>query len=244
MAMNPATQAQAIANATEQDALEQTIYLISHDLMAPARAIATIPDWIDEDLKRHEVTLPTDVQESFDLLKVQGVRLQAMIADLLIYSRIGRKQTFFNGHWDPIQRHTADHLPELCNFTCDLQLAGHPVVGSADIQHLVIALLSNAVKHHDRDRGTITVATQVNGLHWQMTVTDDGPGIPPGDKDKVCQLFTTLKARDMVEGSGMGLAIVEKICLQNGGCLSIDEGLGGKGCQITVILPISATPSI
>lgn len=237
MAMDGATQAKPAEDASAQDTLEQTIYLISHDLMAPARAIATIPDWIDEDLKNSDVVLPTEVQDSLDLLKSQGQRLQGMITDLLTYSRVGRNQTAFSGNWDAVLHEVASRLPKLERFDCDIQLSGTPDVGCFDVQHLVFALLSNAQKHHSREDGVIRLSTSIHGANWRITVSDDGPGIPEKDRAKVRQLFTTLKSRDIVEGSGMGLPIVEKICSHTGGQLRISDGDDGIGCKVTVDLP-------
>ncbi len=72
-------------------------------------------------------------------------------------------------------------------------------------------LLSNAIKHHDKPRGNIIVSHHFTDDYNVITVQDDGPGIPVNMQHKVMEMFQTLKPRDDVEGSGMGLAMVKRI---------------------------------
>jgi signal transduction histidine kinase len=72
-------------------------------------------------------------------------------------------------------------------------------------------LISNAIKHHDKDSGTITVRATFKNDRLHFSVSDDGPGIPEQYQDRVFALFQTLRSRDEVEGSGLGLAIIRKL---------------------------------
>ncbi len=60
----------------------------------------------------------------------------------------------------------------------------------------------------------------------EFSVADDGPGIAPGFHERIFELFQTLKPRDQVEGSGMGLAIVKKTVESMGGSISVDSAAG------------------
>jgi signal transduction histidine kinase len=84
-------------------------------------------------------------------------------------------------------------------------------------------LLSNAIKHHDRGRGRIKVSGSVEGETLTLCVEDDGPGIPPRDRERVFQMFQTLRPRDEVEGTGIGLALVKKLAERRGGRAWLDE---------------------
>jgi signal transduction histidine kinase len=91
-------------------------------------------------------------------------------------------------------------------------------------------LIGNAAKHHDLPSGKIEVSAEDQDSFVLFRVRDDGPGIAEKDRSKVFGLFTTLKRRDEVEGSGMGLAFVQKVVRQLGGQV---EAVGPDGRGIT-----------
>jgi signal transduction histidine kinase len=78
------------------------------------------------------------------------------------------------------------------------------------LQQVLINLISNALKHHDKKTGRIDVSVEDMGTMFRFSVKDDGPGIPPQYHEQIFKMFQTLKPRDQVEGSGMGLAMVRK----------------------------------
>jgi len=99
-------------------------------------------------------------------------------------------------------------------------------------------LFTNAIKHHDRSTGNIHLGWQVkNKDYYEFSVTDDGPGIPPAYHNRVFVMFQTLRPRDEVEGSGMGLALVKKIIETYGGRTSIVSD-GNRGTSINFTWPI------
>ena len=79
-------------------------------------------------------------------------------------------------------------------------------------------LISNAIKHHPApERGVIKLYAQDQGDSILLGVEDNGPGIPEEYAEKVFKMFQTLQSRDQTEGSGMGLAIVQRIIDWQGG---------------------------
>jgi signal transduction histidine kinase len=89
-------------------------------------------------------------------------------------------------------------------------------------------LINNAIKHHDSSTGRVTVSL-VPGLgSVRFSVTDDGPGVPADYKETIFEMFRTLKPRDEVEGSGLGLALVRKIVGRLGGKCGV-EPAGERG---------------
>jgi len=73
------------------------------------------------------------------------------------------------------------------------------------------------VKHHDKEMGKIHIGARQQGGFVTLSVSDDGPGIEEKFQDRVFSPMTTLRPRDEVEGSGMGLANVQKIARHYGG---------------------------
>ena len=79
-------------------------------------------------------------------------------------------------------------------------------------------LIGNAIKHHDDpEEGWVRISAEDKGDWVEFTVADNGPGIDPQHHERIFQVFQTLKPRDQVEGSGIGLAVVKKTVENQGG---------------------------
>jgi signal transduction histidine kinase len=171
------------------------------------------------------------VQQNLDLLKQRTARLHRLLDDLLAYSRAGRKPGEIV-HVD--SKVLVEDLfvllapPETMQLTADISL---PVVNAhhAPLEQVLRNLINNAIKHHPTKQGSIKVYAQDKGDEVLFAVEDDGTGIPQELSDKVFQMFQTLKPRDEVEGSGMGLAIVKRIVERQGGRIWFHGGPGGCG---------------
>ena len=90
-------------------------------------------------------------------------------------------------------------------------------------------LISNALKHHDRDTGHVTVSMRRVDGEAEFRVADDGPGIAPKFHDRIFVIFQTLARRDEVETSGIGLAIVKKRVTDNGGRIRVESAPPARG---------------
>ena len=84
-------------------------------------------------------------------------------------------------------------------------------------------LIGNAIKHHDRDDIRITVSGKEESEFCSFEVGDNGPGIPEKFHERVFMMFQTLKPRDEIEASGLGLAMVKKLIDYNGGDIFLDS---------------------
>jgi len=93
----------------------------------------------------------------------------------------------------------------------------------APLEQVLRNLIGNGLKHHDRTSGSVTVSARDVGDTVEFCVEDDGPGIPTRFHERIFQMFQTLKPRDEVEGSGMGLAIVKKTVEVYGGSIRIES---------------------
>jgi signal transduction histidine kinase len=108
------------------------------------------------------------------------------------------------------------------------------------LTQVVQNLISNAIKHHDRpENGHVWIEARALPHAVEFTVTDDGPGIPERFRERVFGMFQTLKPRDEVEGSGMGLAIVKKLIERQGGKIWLTEGRLGRGLSVHFTWPHS-----
>lgn len=197
--------------------LDNFAYVASHDLKAPLRAIHNLSEWIEEDLG---TALEGDAQENMQLLRARVNRLERLLDDLLAYSRAGRTELDVaeTSLHDLVQ--DIDQLlvpPEGFSITAKTEM-GNFKTSVVPLHQVLRNLISNAVKHHDNpSEGSVEVGMREVGELYEFTVTDNGPGIGTDFHEKIFGMFQTLRPRDEVEGSGMGLAIVKKLVEWKGG---------------------------
>ncbi|NDV01026.1 sensor histidine kinase [Pseudoroseicyclus tamaricis] len=221
------------------DEMQAIIYRISHDLRAPARALHDLPSWVEEDLDAAGVALPGQVSRYLELMRRQAGRMHNFIADLLTHSRVGRMQEaveidLASAVADALRR---EGVPQSFQIEVKVAPGARPVLGPMDLDRLLSALISNAVRHH-RGGGSgqigIEVVPEEEGV--RIVVTDDGPGIAPEDRERAFAFLTTLRSRDEVEGSGMGIPIAARICEAYGGTLELESLPEREGCRFTATL--------
>jgi signal transduction histidine kinase len=104
------------------------------------------------------------------------------------------------------------------------------------LQQMLVNLVQNAAQALT-DGGTITVASKpaAGGIATLVTVTDDGPGIPPSDRARVFDPFFTTKAPGT--GTGLGLAVCKHLVATAGGSIEVGEGPHGRGAEFRVTIP-------
>ncbi len=208
--------------------LNNFAYVASHDLKSPLRGIDQLATWIAEDLAD---TLGDDTREHLRLMRSRIRRMEILLDDLLAYSRVGRS----------VEGLTRVNTRELVENVFELQAAQKPIqlvftgdMPTIEAQKVPLELvfrnlIGNAIKHHDKQQGTIRISARKIGDDYEFTVQDDGPGIPKEHQERVFTMFQTLKPRDEVEGSGMGLALVKKAVESVGGRVTLESD-GQHGC--------------
>ncbi len=190
--------------------LNDFAYVASHDLKAPLRGIMQLSSWIEEDIADFA---NDETKSNLALLMNRTSRLESLLDDLLTYSRIGREvgeiQTI-NISDLILNIFDLQSPPEGVSITCTNTL---PEIKTHIVPLEIIFrnLISNAIKHRDNDKLMITVSAQELPDHYRFSVEDNGPGIPKKHHKQIFELFKTLKPRDEVEGSGMGLSIIKKL---------------------------------
>jgi signal transduction histidine kinase len=201
--------------------LDQFAYAASHDLRAPLRGITNLASWIDEDLP---ATTDATTKEHLRLLKGRAARMDRLISGLLELSRIGRTR----------REHERVDVTELLHETIELaspressrimMIGELPMITTdrAALQQVFQHLIANALQHAERDDVVIRLSAAERGDEWELAVADNGVGIPPEHHARVWQMFQTLRARDLVETTGIGLAIVRKQVEGHGGRVWID----------------------
>ncbi len=213
--------------------LDNFAYVASHDLKSPLRGIDQLATWIWEDIDDKDETI-----DHLQMMRSRVSRMECLLDDLLAYSRVGRVEQKIG---TINSKYLLESLFELVSppdsFTFELK-GEFPVFDtiSAAFELVFRNLISNAIKHHDRDDGRIIISIEENDSNYIFEVTDDGPGIAEKFHKKIFGLFQTLKSRDEIEGSGMGLAILQKtLKLYDGNIVVQSEE--GKGACFVVTWP-------
>jgi PAS domain S-box-containing protein len=207
--------------------LEQFAYVASHDLRAPLRSIASLSEWLAELVPREA---GSKIHDYLSELRVRVRRLETMTDDLLSYARAGRgDEETTEVDTGAMARDLVFMLnpPEGLEVDVDPSL---PVLDTAraPLEQVFRNLIGNAIKHHDRpEEGRIKVSAVERDGVVEFSIADDGPGIPAESHDKVFGMFQKLESRDIVEGNGIGLSLVQRIVEGREGRITLEsEGRG------------------
>lgn len=217
--------------------LDAFAYAASHDLRAPLRGIANLAQWIEEDLQT-QGNLRPETAEMLQLMRTRMHRMEALIEGLLEYSRAGRvQQTPERVDTRRLVREILDLLAPGDDVTITIDPNLPTITTSrAPLQQVFLNLLGNALKHARRDGAEIVISAAEAGPSYEFTVKDNGPGIAHEFQDRIWGIFQTLEARDKVEGTGIGLALVKKIVDSQGGRAWV-ESEPGEGATFKFLWP-------
>ncbi|WP_100658581.1 ATP-binding protein [Alteromonas flava] len=213
--------------------LDEFAYVASHDLRAPLTAIRRLIEWVREDALGH---VSDETIKQIDMIEQRSRRMDQLLTDLLNYAKVGREQ----------------HEPEqidLCPFVEDIvalidkpegfAIKAEPAILNiprTPLQLVLTNLLSNALKHHDKAIGMVSVSVVESATHYAISVADDGPGIAPEYREQVFEKFKKLRSQDDVAGSGLGLSMVLKMIEHYAGTIHIEDNLP-RGSQFIIEWP-------
>jgi light-regulated signal transduction histidine kinase (bacteriophytochrome) len=172
---------------------------------------------------------------------VEGAaRMQALILDLLAFSRVGARGheivAFDSG--EALKRALKLLEGAVTESHAQVEVASLPRVrGDVDqLTQLFQNLMGNAIKYRGDAPVKIAIDAQSNGSAWQFSVRDNGIGIEPQYFEKIFVLFQRLHTREEYPGTGIGLAICKKIVERHGGRIWV-ESTPGQGSAFHFTLP-------
>ncbi|MBC7906279.1 MAG: PAS domain-containing protein [Rhodospirillaceae bacterium] len=215
--------------------LEQFAYVASHDLRQPLRTVRSYVSLIEEAI---DDKLDVETREFMEFIRDGVRRMDALITDLLAYSRVGRTSTDA-----PVDTGRAADLA-LIDLQTEIdeahaQITMPPrmpvVLGDAgEMARLFQNLIGNALKYRNQDHAShVVVEFTDQGEQWEFSVADNGIGIPPEHAERVFGIFQRLHARDEYEGTGIGLAICRKVVERQGGRIWFEPHGGGTVFRFT-----------
>ena len=193
--------------------LEQFANIIAHDLKSPLGNIKSLIEFIEDE---HVIDVSEDAKELFEMVKSSATAMSKLIDDLLLYSKnVGNNEGASNVHLLTVVesvikliRINHDVLIEKVNL--DHNISFQPVALKQIIQNII----SNAIKYNDKDATKITIT--YSELEHNITIKDNGPGIPIDQREKVFDMFYTLGQTSKGDSStGIGLNLVKKLAERN-----------------------------
>lgn len=217
------------------DDLDNFAYVASHDLKSPLNVIKRLVTWVRKDCDK---ILPDESKDDLQLVLSRVERMEKLLHDLLSYSRIGKDYQESN---DTNVQQVVRELLALIDLpmgfvvNCDDTNIHVPEV---PFNVVMLNLINNAIKHHDSSNAKIEVKVKRSSKGAVVTVADDGPGISEENRERIFKLFETLRSRDEVEGSGMGLSVVKKIVQHYGGEVHVEHNQP-RGAKFVVNWPTS-----
>jgi signal transduction histidine kinase len=215
---------------------------VTHELKTPIALIRLAVETLE--LKR--VRSPEEAEKFLHMIGRETIRLSHLVDNILDFARLEAGQRVFRMEPVPVAQIVEEALEtfrprlEHLGFTLEEQIPeGLPRVnvdGTA-ITHCVLNLLDNAVKY-SKERKLIRVAAGANGDDVWISVTDQGIGIAPADRERVFEKFVRLETGLIhdVKGSGLGLSLVAQILAAHGGRVEV-ESEPGRGSTFTLHLP-------
>ncbi|MDY7021129.1 MAG: ATP-binding protein [Cyanobacteriota bacterium] len=221
----------AIAN----QELKDFAHIVSHDLKAPLRGIASLADWLIADYQHR---LDPEGQEMLQLMGERVLRMSDLIDGVLQYSQVGRvRERKTKVDLNQVVAEVIDAIapPEGIQIRVETHL---PIVfvERTHIQQVFQNLISNGVKYMGQSKGLIKICHLEKGGYWQFSVADTGKGIEERHFKKIFQIFQTLTPSNRSESTGVGLTIVKKIIESYGGQIWVTSQVG-QGSTFFFTLP-------
>ncbi|MBS1744390.1 MAG: PAS domain S-box protein [Bacteroidetes bacterium] len=217
--------------------LEAFTYSVSHDLRAPLRAINGYAKIVEED---YHTIINDEGKRLLKVIKDNATKMGALIDELLRFSKLGRKA--LNRSWVNMNELVTEVIREM-NYgnptTVQINIGKlHTVpVDKTLMHHVLFNLISNAVKYSDKaNHPMVEINSEKKDSSWIFSVKDNGVGFDMKYADKLFGVFQRLHSESEFPGTGVGLAIVQRIITKHGGNVWANAELN-KGAQFYFSIP-------
>jgi PAS domain S-box-containing protein len=219
--------------------LEQFAFSASHDLQEPLRSVKIYSELL---MKRHADKLDGEALKFMGFLRNGATRMETLIRDLLTYTQVAK----FDRPAEIVDANEALEAA-LANLSGAIAESGAEVtrgplpslpVNSTHLQQLFQNLIGNAIKYRSPERSpAVRVWAEQQSEDWVFSITDNGIGIDPQYKEHIFGLFKRLYSSDEYSGTGIGLAISQRIVDRYHGRIWVESELG-QGSTFRFTLPV------
>ncbi len=224
------------------DDLQQFAYSASHDLQEPIRNVAVYSEIV---ARRYDSLLDGEGRQFLGFLREGGKRLATLVNDLLAYTRASMAelgQTPVEST-DALKNALAILAESIRDSNAEISYDPLPEVymGEAHLQQIFQNLIANAIKYRTQEPPRIHISAVRRGSQWRFSVQDNGIGIDPQYKEKIFGVFKRLHNDQKYSGTGIGLAICQRVVERYGGRIWV-ESEPGQGATFFFTVPQHARP--
>jgi signal transduction histidine kinase len=218
--------------------LEQFAYVASHDLQEPLRKVASFSQLLQ---RRYAGKLDARADQYIEYAVDGAKRMQALINDLLAYSRVGRsarEPALVSS--DAALAQARANLAEQIEETGATVETGHLPLVLAELPLLIAVfqnLLSNSLKFSGGKQPRVVITVRRDEPFWRFSFSDHGVGIDPDYAERIFVLFQRLNERSAYPGTGIGLSLTRKIIEYFGGRIWLDPTCT-EGARFLFTLPM------
>jgi len=207
--------------------LEQFAYVASHDLQEPLRIVSGYLQLIE---RRYKGKLAAEADEFINFAVEGAARMQALIQDLLAYSRVGTQgRRFAPTDCEKVFERAVGNLGRAVTDSGATVTHDPLPTVLADATQLVQVfqnLIGNAIKFRGAEPPRIHVAARPQDGRWLFSVRDNGIGLEPQYAERIFVLFQRLHPRDKYPGTGIGLSVCQRIIERHGGRIWVESKPG------------------
>ena len=223
--------------ATSNKDLEHFAYIASHDLRQPIRKIRMCTEYLAED---YQHCFDDQAREYIGYITKSTDRMYLLIDDLLAYSRIAKhERTLVPVDLESVVRDTLEDFSITIKekqVTVNYQNLPTVLANSTEIGQLFQNLIGNSLKFTSDRPPEITIDAVEQEDRWLISIKDNGIGIESQFFDKIFQMFQRLHGNRKYEGTGIGLAICQKVVNSYGGEIWVESQLN-EGTTFYFTLP-------
>ena len=216
--------------------LEQFAHIASHDLREPLRMITSFLQLLE---RRYADNLDEDAKEFIGYAVDGAKRLDAMINDILLYSKVSKERELSMVNFNKvIEKVYINLISSIEENDAEITYESLPTLKTDEslMNQVFQNLISNAIKYRGKEKPKIQISAEKKGNKYLFSVKDNGIGIDKKYIDKIFTIFQRLHTNEEHEGTGVGLSIVQKIIQQQGGQIWAESELG-KGTTFYFTIP-------
>ena len=220
--------------------LSQFAYSASHDLQEPLRNVIMFTQLF---ARRNSGRFDADSQEMIQLVVDSGKRMEGLMRDLLLYVRAGHisvsNEALVSDAAVALDKALAHLHSSIRSADAVIQVNGKLPQLAVDEVHLTQLfqnIISNSLKYRSSNRPEISISAILRNAEWVISIRDNGIGIDPQYALQIFGLFKRLHGTEQYPGTGIGLAICQKIVERYEGRIWVDSGLE-QGAQLSFALP-------
>lgn len=236
-----------------EEAKQQLLAGISHDLRTPLTSIKAYVEGLRDGIANTE----EKKRRYYDAIKIRTEDLADLIDNLSLFSRFDRGEYHYSmeriDFGEFVDSFFKEHGIEFKNNGLSLvktvwEKKNLFIQGDRQqLKRVLGNLINNTIKYREKPKSVVTAALYtVDDKILRLELSDDGPGVPEEERDKIFDTFYRgdKARRNPGNGSGLGLSIVREIMKGHGGRIWAEEGVGGKGLKFVMEFPVDGEEAI